>query len=44
MRVRGAGAILVLAFLLTPALALAHPAVTLRDRNGNPIKDELDMS
>ena len=30
--------------LIIPAVALGHPAVTLRDRNGNPIKDQLNMS
>jgi len=29
-------------FLAAPNLATAHPAVTLLDRNGNPIKGQLD--
>lgn len=30
--------------LMFPALVLAHPAVQLLDRSGNPIKDQLDTS
>ncbi len=28
--------------VVAPAMAFGHPAVTLLDRNGNPIKDQLD--
>ena len=31
-----------LCLLVAPAVVHAHPAVTLLDRNGNPIKDQLD--
>ena len=30
--------------LIIPAVAFGHPEVTLRDSNGNPIKDQLNMS
>ena len=34
--------IMALCLFAVPAMLHAHPAVTLLDRNGNPIKDQLD--